>query len=208
MRNALVTATRMTSLLAFPAFLGAAIVAPEFIGLLREDWAPSIRIMQILALLGVVQSVTFFNGPAIIACGRPSWAFTLALINSIANVVVFAVAVHWGIIVVAAAFTIRGYVYAPFPLLIVRKLIGLELPAYLRQFVAPLAASVIMVVVVWFAKRVIGEAWAAHELLVASILIGAATYAVCLRILAPGRMGQALEYIRLAIGSARPQLQE
>ncbi len=208
MRNALVTATRMTSMLAFPAFLGAAVIAPEFIGLFREDWAPSVRIMQILALLGVIQSVTLFNGPAIIACGKPSWAFTLALSNTLANVLVFVIAVHWGIVVVAAAFTIRGYLYAPFPLMVVRRLIGLHVPAYVRQFLAPLAASLIMVLVVWSAKRALGATLDTHMLLGLSILIGVVSYAACLRIIAPGRIGQALEYIRLALRPRRQQPQD
>jgi PST family polysaccharide transporter len=199
MRNALITATRMTSLLAFPAFLGAAVIAPEFIGLFREAWAPSIRIMQILALLGVVQSVTFFNGPVIMACGKPSWAFLLALSNTLANVLVFTIAVHWGIVVVAAAFAVRGYLYAPFPLLAVRRLISLDILAYVRQYVAPTLGSLVMVVGVWSVKRALGTALNEAGLLAVSLATGVIVYGACLRILAPGRMRQALELIRLAV---------
>jgi PST family polysaccharide transporter len=164
--------------------------------------------MQILALLGVVQSVTFFNGPAIIACGKPSWAFLLALSNSLANVLVFVIAVHWGIVVVAAAFTIRGFLYAPFPLLVVRRLIGLQVLAYTRQFLAPLTASLVMVLVVGLAKWTLSAALQTHALLWVSILTGAAVYAVCLRLMAPGRIGQAVEYIRLAVRPQRQQAQD
>jgi hypothetical protein len=65
-----------------------------------------------------------------------------------------------------------------------------------------------MVGVVWLAKLALGTTLDDHELLAVSILIGAPTYAICLRILAPGRIGQALEYIRLAMRPGRAQAQE
>lgn len=202
MRQALLTATRMTSLAAFPAFMGMAVLAPELVlGLIGDKWDRSVPIMQILAFIGIVHSVTFFNGPAIIACGKPSWAFALALSNAMVNVTVFVVAVHWGIIVVAAAFVIRGYAYAPFPLLTVRKLIGLNVTRYVRQLVAPVIGTVVMVLVVWATKHALETSLNTRELLGVSILAGVFVYILTMRLIAPGHLRQAMDYIRLALAS-------
>lgn len=202
MGQALLTATSMTSLLAIPAFLGMAVLAPELVaGLIGEKWNQSVPIMQILAFIGIMQSVTSFNGPVIVACGKPSWALGLGVLNAVANVVVLTIAVHWGIVVVAAAFVIRGYACAPLPLLAVRKLIGLSITRYLRQLTAPVAGSLAMVVFVYAAKRVLTDALNLHALLVVCVVVGVLTYTLAIHLIAPGRLRQAVEYVRLALPS-------
>lgn len=202
MGQALLTATSMTSLLAIPAFLGMAALAPELVvGLIGEKWNQSVPIMQILAFIGVVQSVTFFNTPVIIACGKPSWALGLGLVNAVANVVVLTIALPWGIVVVAAAFVIRGYAFAPLPLLAVRKLIGLSIGRYFGQLIAPTTGSLVMVVFVYIAKRALADALNLHALLVVCVLIGVLVYTLVIHLIAPGRLRKAVEYLRLALPS-------
>ena len=202
MQQALLTATRMTSLLAIPAFLGMAVLAPELVvGLMGEKWNQSVPIMQILAFIGIVQSITLFNGSVIIACGKPSWNLGLGLINAVANVVVLAIALPWGIVAVAAAFVIRGYAFAPLPLLAVRKLIGLSIVGYLRQFIGPVMGSLVMVVVVITTEHLLGQLMSLHALIVVCILCGMAVYAGFVVVLLPTVSREALDFFRLAIPS-------
>jgi PST family polysaccharide transporter len=205
MRQAILTAARMTSLLAVPAFLGAVALAPELVvGLMGEKWIESIRIMQILALIGLVRSISFFNRAVIIACGKPSWVFSLTCVNALANIVVFSVAVRWGIVVVAAAYVIRAYAYAPFPLYVIHKLIGLDIFRYLRQSVVPLIASLVMILVVWMAKRLLADTLDLHARLAVSVLTCVVVYTLALRLIVPGRLKQAGEYVRLAFAPEKP----
>lgn len=204
MRQALLTATRMTSLLAFPAFLGAAALAPELVlALFGEKWERSIPIMQILAFMGIVRSVTFFNTPVIIACGKPAWAFVIALTNAVANVVVISVAVRWGIVAVAGAFVIRGYVFSPLALWAVCKLIRLDPMSYLRQFAAPLGASLGMVLAVMVAKHFLLDVTTVRVVLPLCILIGGAVYSLTVLLAAPVVVREALELLRVALPSER-----
>jgi PST family polysaccharide transporter len=200
MQEALLMATGMTSLLAFPAFLGMAVLAREMvIGLLGPEWLASIPIMQILAFWGILQALTFFNGRVIMACGKASWSFALSLANGIASVVAVVIAVRWGIVVVAAAFVIRAYLHAPFPLWMVRKLTGLSIRSYFSQFAAPLAASLAMVAVVWIFKTSLPSLLPTLWLLAGSVLIGVVVYTLTIHLLAPGRLKDALAYVRLAL---------
>ncbi|MHC4103454.1 MAG: MOP flippase family protein, partial [Planctomycetota bacterium] len=149
MRNAFYKVTQYTSLLAFPIFMGLAVLAPEIVpALFGEKWGPSIPVMQILALIGILQSVLFFNGSVMRASGKPSWEFAIMLLNAICSVLGFLLAVRWGIVAVAAAFVIVGYLLAPISYIAVRRLIQIDFKTYLWQLVAPLSASLVMVAVI------------------------------------------------------------
>jgi len=92
--------------------------------------------------------VLFFNGSVIRASGKPSWELGIMLLNAVCSVIGFLIAVQWGIVAVAASFVIVGYVLAPVSYIAVRKLIQVDFGTYLRQFTAPLLASLMMVIVI------------------------------------------------------------
>lgn len=157
-RRAFYTATQYTSLLAFPVFIGLAVLAPELVlAIFGEEWAPSIPVMQILALIGILQAVLFFNGSVMRASGKPSWQFGIMLLTTICTVIGFLLVVRWGIVAVAASFVIVGYLLAPISFLAVRKLIDIDFKTYFGQFVAPFFASLIMLLVVVGLKYVIKD---------------------------------------------------
>ncbi len=146
MRRAFYNVTQYTSLIAFPVFIGLATLAPELVpAFFGEKWTPSIPVMQILAMIGILQSVLFFNASVIRASGKPLWELSIMLLNTVCNVLGFLVAVRWGIVAVAASFVIVSYLVAPISYLALRKLIQVDFRTYLRQFIPPLTASLTMV---------------------------------------------------------------
>ena len=149
MRRAFYNVTQYTSLFAFPVFVGLAVLAPELVpAVFGEKWSPSIPVMQVLSLIGILQSVLFFNGSIIKASGKPSWQLGIMLLNAICSVIGFLLAVKWGIVAVAASFVIVGYLLAPISYIAVRRLIQIDFRTYLWQFMPPLSASLVMVVVI------------------------------------------------------------
>ena len=158
MRRAFYNVTQYTSLFAFPVFIGLAVLAPEVVPtVFGEKWAPSIPVMQVLSLIGILQSVLFFNGSVIKASGKPNWQLGIMLINAVCSVVGFLVAVKLGIVAVAASFVIVGYLLAPISYIAVRRLIQIDFRTYLWQFVPSLSASFIMVVVIMGLKYLFGS---------------------------------------------------
>ena len=157
MRRAFYNVTQYASLLAFPIFIGLAALAPELVpALFGEKWAPSIPVMQILALIGILQSAFVFNGSVMRACGKPSWQFGITLLTSICSVIGFLLVVRLGIVAIAASFVIVGYLLAPISYAAVRRLIQVDFRTYLGQFAFPLFASLIMVIVILGLKYLFG----------------------------------------------------
>ncbi len=195
MRRAFYNVTQYTSLLAFPVFIGAAILAPEMVpALFGDQWLPSVPVMQVLSMIGILQSVVFFNGSIMRASGKPSWEFAIMLLNTVCSVIAFMLVVRLGIVAVAASFVVVGYLVAPFSYQAVRKLIHIQLGTYLRQFVAPLSASLVMVAAVLGVRQLA----APYDLnlyleLFIAVAVGALTYLLIIGLTARKLSQQVLE---------------
>jgi len=201
MRNAFYNVTQYTSLLAFPVFIGLAVMAPELVpALFGEKWAPSIPVMQVLALIGILQSVLFFNGSVIRASGKPSWEFGIMLLNTICSVIGFLIAVRWGIVAVAASFVIVGYLISPVSYLAVHRLIKINLKTYLMQYAPPLFASLMMVAVVLGLKTLIQDE-SVNLIFELSIylLAGGITYVLMIGLTARNLIREILDLVRLVL---------
>ncbi len=201
MQRAFYKVTQYTSLLAFPVFIGLAAVAPELIPVLfGEKWAPSVPVMQILALIGILQSVLVFNGSIMKACGKPSWQLGIMLLTSVCSVIGFLLVVRWGIVAVAASFVIVGYLLAPVSYVAVRRLIQIDFRTYLGQFVAPLSASLVMVIVI-LGLRYVFKRPELNLYLQLSIYLtaGALTYLLVIILTARSLSRQVLELVSLVL---------
>jgi PST family polysaccharide transporter len=142
----------------------------------------------------------FFNGTVIKAAGKPSWQFGITLLNAVCSVIGFLVAVQGGIVAVAASFVIVGYSLAPISFLAVRRLIQVDFGAYLRQFVPPLFASLMMVVVIMGLKYLLREQSLNIYLeLAIYMLAGGLTYLLVIGLMARSLYYQILELVRLAL---------
>ena len=198
LRKALFTAVELSALLAFPMFLGAIATAPELVAaLLGERWAPSSRIIQILACVGMIHAVFHYNHAVFKACGRPALSLKLGLIEAIFNTAAFLVAVRWGVEAVAAAYAVRAYLLAPLALSAVRGLIPFETTDYLRRLAIPLLASVAMMATVVTVKWSVAVYFEAAVPVLLLVALGVAAYAAWLRILSP-------PLFRMVAGYARP----
>lgn len=193
--------TQYTSLLAFPIFFGLAALAPELVpALFGETWTPSIPVMQVLALIGILQSVLFFNGSVIKAAGKPAWQLWIMLLNTMCSVLGFLLAVRWGIVAVAASFVIVGYLLAPVSYLAVRRLIQVDFGTYLSQFAPPLVASLLMVAVMIGLKYGLsGHAINLYLQLVLYLLGGGLTYLLVIVVTARPLSRQMLELASLVL---------
>ena len=201
MRRAFYNVTQYTSLLAFPVFMGLAALAPELVpALFGEQWAPSIPVMQVLALIGILQSVLFFNGTVIRASGKPSWEFGIMLLNAVCSVIGFLLAVRWGIVAVAASLVIVGYLLAPISYMAVRRLIQISFRTYLWQFAPSLSASLIMVAVILGLKYLLRDRSLNLYLeLSIYVLAGALTYGLVIGLTARSLFRQVLELASLVL---------
>ncbi|MCU0566408.1 MAG: lipopolysaccharide biosynthesis protein [Oculatellaceae cyanobacterium Prado106] len=203
-RRAFYRATQLTSAIAFPIFLGVSVLAPELIQVLfGNQWQPAAIVLQVLALAGLFQSISFFKSSIFLAMGKPMWSLWLAGLTFVLNAIGFAIAVPWGIVAVAAAFVIRGYLVFPIGQWAVSRLIHTPLLSYLRQFTAPLLAAVIMAGSLLLVKSFLGEFSDSLVIVMVSVL-GAIVYSLLLFGLSPKLFQELSTLIHLVRSSAKP----
>jgi PST family polysaccharide transporter len=146
LRGAYLMATRFSSTIATPIFLALAALAPLVIPVVfGAKWEQSVPVMQILAFIGTLHAAIFFSGNVLLAIGQPRKALFITAVNAVSNVAAFAVAAHWGITAVAAAYVIRGYILAPLPIWFVKRALHFSWGNYLRVTLVPFGCATIMV---------------------------------------------------------------
>jgi PST family polysaccharide transporter len=201
LREAFYSAIQITSLVAFPAFLGLSALAPELVVVVfGEQWLPSIPVMQILGLIGLLYAGFYYNGPLIMAMGKPGWSLALNCLQAVGNVIFFLIAVRWGIVAVAAAYVIRGYLIAPIAVWVVNQVLPLNLMRYLRQYAGPLVASLTMVAAIFLTRHLLSEGGISVVILLpVYITIGIAVYVATILLVAPKLSRRAIDLVRSAL---------
>ena len=199
MRAAFYRVTRYTSLISFPAFLGMATLAPELIQtLFGNEWLPSVPVMRILALIGILQSVQYFAGTVLLAMNKPLWRLRVVFLITVCNIAGFFIAVRWGINAVAVSYAICVYTFSPVFLLMVKKLININLKKYFLQYLAPLLSSLLMMVFILGAKQVLSSWPDSYITLAIYITTGIVAYLLGIMLLSPDLFNQTY---RLALAS-------
>jgi PST family polysaccharide transporter len=205
LRSAFLAAVRMTSLLAFPASIGASVLSYEFIVsvLSKEEWLPAVPLMQILSLAAMFQALTHFNAPIMMACGKASKAFKYSLLATALNVAGFAISLPFGIVAVAAVFVLRIAFLTPLIGASSCHLIGLSLREYLGQLASPLIASLLMAGAVIAVKHLLTPHLGPIALLAILVPFGAVAYAVVYMFLDKNRLLQSFAYVQAGLRTTK-----
>lgn len=193
LRRGFVSAVRLGSVVAFPAFAGLAAVAPVFVPVaFGEGWAPSVAVMQWLALAGLVQCVTYFDRPLLLAVGRASLELKVMLLSTLGTVVAFAVAVPFGIAAVAAAYALTNVLTWPIRLWALSA-VGIPLRRYIGAIAAPGLASAAAAGAA--AAVVYATNWSPVLRLVVAVLAAAPVYVGVLAVAAPDTIRQIRRFL-------------
>lgn len=204
LHQALFKATQLSSAIAFPISLGLVALAPEVVkNLFGSQWIPSIPVMQILALSGMTSAVSTLSGIVLVAIGKPDWSLKIIFLNTVANVIGFAIAVRWGIVAVAASFVIRDYLLLPVLILALCKLLRIKLTTYLCQFVVPLVGSIMMVIFIFGAKLLLSNLLTSQALLAACVSLGTIIYIAAILLMAPKFFWQTVDFAIVTLGVSK-----
>ena len=202
MREAFYQSTRAASVIAMPVFVGVAVLAPFAVPLVfGAQYTQSGDVLQVLALVGVLHGVSYFDYAVYTGVGRPDLILKLLAINTIANVILFFIAAPFGIVAVAAAFVSRAYILLPLNLIALRSAIGISTRRYFENFVPSLLGCLAMVLAIWaLAQLGLGEV----SRLVASIGVGGLVYLATLQRVAPALVKDLLSKVSLLLGRSTP----
>ena len=204
MTRAYFRVSRTGALVILPAYIALAIVAPELtVALVGTRWAESGPVAALLFLIGPVLTLQAFSGAFLNAAGRPDVVFRFSLITTVVNVVGFAIAVRFGILAVAGAFVLRGYLLLPLILYWTRLYVGVSVRQYLAQLRWISVATFLMAIVMLAVKLgVAGQAGPAL-LVAAELVAGAATFIVAMWFMERSQLLEAMELARQVLPGAR-----
>lgn len=194
------TACRLTSLIAFPALVGMFVIAPEFVNcVLGTRWVEAIPIIRIFSLIGLLQTVMYYNGSILLALGKPSWRLAIFLVNNILNLIAVLLVVQWGIVPVAVVTVARAYLLTPLGLMAIRKLLHFEIGHFFRQLLPTSVSAVVMMGSVALVKWLSADTLDLPLLLGVTILVGGVVYIFTVRLCSLALYRESLEVFRMAI---------
>lgn len=177
MARAYVRLSQLTSLLAFPLFLGAGVVAPEFIVLLFGDqWQQSVVPMQILTLTVLTFPIIYFKNSALMAIGRAHDVLWLNVLEFVLSFAVVLVCAQFGLIGAALGNVLRVVLITPVILYVLNKHIELDVRLLLARTWPLMHAAAWMIAVLSLAR--IAMNGALHPVLAMAVLVpaGAVVY--------------------------------
>lgn len=142
--NKMMIAATLASL---PATLCMGMLAPRLIPLVfGPAWTGASDLLRVICLSALTAGLTALTGQALSAAGRPDLFSRLTLAQMAINFVGFAIAAHFGILVVG--YTWLGITFAAMPvhLWLIRRTYGLMLWPLLADYLRLALASVLMLV--------------------------------------------------------------
>lgn len=173
-RSVYLRTVAMTALVTFPMMVGIFTIAQPFVlSIFGENWAIVIPLIKILAPVGLMQSILATIGTIYQAKGRTTEFFVWGVASSSLIVAGFLVGLRWGVLGVATSYAIVMLVIIIPGFAIPFHFIDLRLTTLVASLVRPLAASILMALVVMAVSTVLTHIaqLAALQLLVATGVI-------------------------------------
>jgi O-antigen/teichoic acid export membrane protein len=135
--------------IALPAMLGLVVVAPDFVTVvLGPRWEPAIELIQILAWVGVLQSLVRLNSSVQQACDRTDLLLRWAVLIAASNVFAFAVGLTWGVVGVASAYAITNTLLQPLNMWQTGRIVGVSPWAFVMNLAGVAQATALMIAVI------------------------------------------------------------
>jgi polysaccharide transporter, PST family len=172
---------RLIGAITIPAMLGLIVVAPEFVRVvLGARWEEAIPVIQLLAWVGLLQSLQRLNSSVLMACDRARTLLWYSVVVLVASLAAFVFGLQWGIVGVAAAYAASSTVVELYYTWLTARVLEISPWALARSLSGVIQASLGMLACVAFARFLLagqlGDAW----LLVLLTALGAATFgALC-----------------------------
>lgn len=185
-RSAYIKIVRSVSLVTFPMMFGLMIVSREFILTFYGDkWEPVIIPLQILCVVGAMQSIGTTVGVVFNSQGRSDLQLKWGVFASSVYVVAFLIGVKFGLIGLILLYVAVGIPMWPLSHAIANRLIGLDMKTFLKSMLPAAAASGLMLLALTLLKMFYIQSLnlKTYFALMILILLGGVFYAVFLHLL-------------------------
>jgi O-antigen/teichoic acid export membrane protein len=173
-----IRATRMVAAISVPSLVGIAIVADDFVQVvLGPKWSDTVILIQILAVVGIFQSLHTLSAEVLLALGRAGTFLRFTLLWTAAILAAVAIGVQGDITRVAVAYAVATVLVEPVQAYLTTRALGIPFGRYVRSLSGVVQASLLMAAALLGAR----EALAAADLpapvrLAVLVVLGGAVY--------------------------------
>lgn len=187
LRAAWLRAVRLLAAVVAPLMLGLIALAPDLVHVvLGPRWSAVTPVIQILAWVGLHQSLQRFNSSVLQATDHTRDLRRYSLLSLVCNVPAFAIGLQWGVVGVAGAYAVSSTLVAPVYLVLTTRACGLRVREFLGAIVGVVAAALLAAAFAWIARELLLDVVGAPAVRVAVIAPAAALlYVLACRRLAP-----------------------
>ncbi|BAZ23156.1 putative polysaccharide transport protein [Kalymmatonema gypsitolerans NIES-4073] len=187
-------ATRLIGAVTTPLMLGLIALAPQFVGVVYgEKWLPAVPLLQILALNGIVQSLTWLSSTVLVSLGKTRLLLKLTFVSVTLAFVSFLVGLPFGVVGVATCYTVVNTGMEMWSLFYTLKCVNSSYSQYIYNIGGVVTAAGGMGLAVW--ALVFGLHIAPIPLLLIAIGLGCIVYVILLRLVAPTVLSEALSIL-------------
>ena len=103
-----IRATRLVGVISIPALVGLVIVAPDFVQVvLGSKWSDATTVIQILAVVGIVQSLHTLNGEVLMALGKAGTLLRYTMLWTAGSLAAVVIGLQGDIVTVAVCLRSR-----------------------------------------------------------------------------------------------------
>ncbi len=178
---------RLVGAVVIPSTLGLIVVAPDLVDvLLGKRWHEATPVLQVLAPVGLWQSLTGLGGRVLTALGQTRTLFSYSVLTLVTSFPAFVIGLHWGIVGVAACYAI---VNLPVQLAFARRAsaaVDISLGTFLQNLWSVTQASLMMIFAAGLVRLLLVDAGIPPPVrLILVIFVGVAVYVPSLAWRAP-----------------------
>jgi len=173
-----IRATRMVAAISVPSLIGIAIIASDFVEVvLGPKWSEAAPVIQILAVVGILQSLHTLNAEVFLALGRTGTFLGYTVLWAAATLTAVLVGVQGDIVTVAACYAVATVLVEPVQAYLTTRVLGIPLRRYVHSLSGVAQASALMAIAVLGAREALQAADVpALARLVVLLLVGAVVY--------------------------------
>ena len=191
-------ANQVVAAINVPAFLGMAVVAPDFVPVvLGHKWHAAVPVLQLLSLAGAADTFHTLNWSTVQATGRAGVMLRLRLITTPLTVAAFATGLRWGIVGVAGLFALARLIVLILSTVVTCRVLGCPILSAVRASALVAILALAMALVAYAARvALVDGGLPAGARLPALVVIGATAYAGLLFWRAPEVAAEIRSFLR------------
>ncbi|AOL93644.1 Membrane protein involved in the export of O-antigen and teichoic acid [Porphyrobacter sp. LM 6] len=195
--TALLATIRLVMLVALPAYAGLAVVAPVLVPVLLGDkWNGIVPLLPILCAAMAMMTLQILFAPATNARGVPGIALRVAMLGSVVMPAAFLIGSAFGVDGFAWGWVGGMAVLTAATVRLSAPALGLRLGALAHALTPPLVAALAMAGLVALLLALLPASLPPLLALIAVVPAGIALYGGVLHLIAPGRLAEALHFVR------------